>query len=497
MIMYICYLNTKVNALTKHKYESTLTPVRVPQASVDNHTYTYNKIGKLATINQDILDYELTYGVNEQRIEAIKKEYGQVVYTKQYINTASMEVKNGEELTYLYAEGQPFAIHKKTIEDEEEMYYLHLDHLGSIMSITNQSSSIVETRSYDAWGRPQDPNTWSYQLTPFGALNITDRGYTFHEHLIEFSLINMNGRMYDPVLGRVISPDNYIQAPDNTQSFNRYSYCFNNPLKYSDPSGDIVWTAVTGVVDFFATALFKGGLDPTSSNSRSTAWSNYDPTASWSNTNKAWKIDNGLYKTDPNKSFWGQSWELISRFTWQLPQTALGYGVSGIHNLLGGVKSVSYYGGATVVESYSERWGGITIGNYINGQRGIKADPNNWLFQHEYGHYIQSQAFGWFYFSKVGIPSLLSKDPHDLHPAEQDANTRALKYFNEHENGLRWDFDYNPIKGYNPILPFNHSQNQAALRNGKLSLSWYDFLLYPTGFVFSGLVNTLILNGRY
>lgn len=249
----LTYHNTKINAVTKHKYESSLTPVRVPQASVDEHTYTYNSIGKLATINQDVLDYELTYGVNEQRIEAVKKEYGQVVYTKQYINTADMEVKNGEELTYLYAEGQPFAIHKKTVDDEM-MYYLHLDHLGSIMSITDQSGIVVETRSYDAWGRPQDPNTWSYQLTPFGALNITDRGYTFHEHLIEFSLINMNGRMYDPVLGRVISPDNYIQAPDNTQSFNRYNYCFNNPLKYSDPSGDIIFTAITLIA-----APFTGG----------------------------------------------------------------------------------------------------------------------------------------------------------------------------------------------------------------------------------------------
>ncbi len=249
----LTYHNTKINAVTKHKYECSLTPVRVPQASVDNHLYTYNSIGKLATINQDVLDYELTYGVNEQRIEAVKKEYGQVVYTKQYINSASMEVKNGEELTYLYAEGQPFAIHKKTVDDEM-MYYLHLDHLGSIMSITDQSGSVIETRSYDAWGRPQNPNTWSYQLTPFGALNITDRGYTFHEHLIEFSLINMNGRMYDPVLGRVISPDNYIQAPDNTQSFNRYSYCWNNPLKYSDPSGDIIFTAITLIA-----APFTGG----------------------------------------------------------------------------------------------------------------------------------------------------------------------------------------------------------------------------------------------
>jgi hypothetical protein len=46
--------------------------------------------------------------------------------------------------------------------------------------------------------------------------------------------------MYDPVTRRVISPDNYIQAPDYTQSFNRYSYCWNNPLKYTDPDGNII-----------------------------------------------------------------------------------------------------------------------------------------------------------------------------------------------------------------------------------------------------------------
>ena len=57
--------------------------------------------------------------------------------------------------------------------------------------------------------------------------------------LSEFDIINMNGRLYDPVLGRFFSPDNYVQMPDNSQNFNRYSYCLNNPLKYADPSGDV------------------------------------------------------------------------------------------------------------------------------------------------------------------------------------------------------------------------------------------------------------------
>ena len=64
------------------------------------------------------------------------------------------------------------------------------------------------------------------------------RGYTMHEHLDEFGLINMNSRLYSPYLSRFLAPDPYIQDPTNSQNFNRYSYCLNNPLKYTDPSGE-------------------------------------------------------------------------------------------------------------------------------------------------------------------------------------------------------------------------------------------------------------------
>ena len=47
----------------------------------------------------------------------------------------------------------------------------------------------------------------------------------------------MNARLYDPVIARFFSPDNFVQIPEFTQSFNRYSYCLNNPLKYVDPTG--------------------------------------------------------------------------------------------------------------------------------------------------------------------------------------------------------------------------------------------------------------------
>jgi len=76
---------------------------------------------------------------------------------------------------------------------------------------------------------------WSFNDVPQAYL--FDRGYTGHEHLDAFSLINMNGRVYDPWLGRFISPDPFLQAPTNSQNYNRYSYALNNPFKYTDPTG--------------------------------------------------------------------------------------------------------------------------------------------------------------------------------------------------------------------------------------------------------------------
>jgi RHS repeat-associated protein len=73
-------------------------------------------------------------------------------------------------------------------------------------------------------------------------LDITPRGYTGHESVDHADIIHMNGRIYDSTLGRFLQADPLIQAPDNSQSYNRYAYVFNNPLKYTDPSGYSAWT---------------------------------------------------------------------------------------------------------------------------------------------------------------------------------------------------------------------------------------------------------------
>ncbi|PWL39603.1 hypothetical protein DKG77_01860 [Flagellimonas aquimarina] len=119
----------------------------------------------------------------------------------------------------------------------DEYHYLHRDYLGSILAITDADGDVKEERQFGAWGSV-DQFLDSGAGTTFDHTALLGRGYTGHEHFFEVGLIHMNGRMYDAQLGRFLSPDNYIQEPFNTQSYNRYGYAFNNPLSYVDPSGE-------------------------------------------------------------------------------------------------------------------------------------------------------------------------------------------------------------------------------------------------------------------
>ncbi|SEA66463.1 RHS repeat-associated core domain-containing protein [Segatella bryantii] len=133
-------------------------------------------------------------------------------------------------------------------------YLAFTDNLGSILCVMDENGTKVFDASYDAWGR---------QTVTLNTIGL-HRGYTGHEMLMEFDIINMNGRLYDPILGRFFSPDNYVQMPDNSQNFNRYSYCLNNPLKYTDPDGqwfgidDLLIAAAGFLTGYLSNAVSTG-----------------------------------------------------------------------------------------------------------------------------------------------------------------------------------------------------------------------------------------------
>ncbi|MEP0068936.1 RHS repeat-associated core domain-containing protein [Pyruvatibacter sp.] len=109
------------------------------------------------------------------------------------------------------------------------------DNLGSISLITDENGLEVERLSYDAWGERRHPSTGG--VLSLGQLPDLNRGFTKYEHLEEVSVIHMDGRVYDSVIGRFLSADPHVQKPQAAQNLNRYSYVLNNLLAYTDPDG--------------------------------------------------------------------------------------------------------------------------------------------------------------------------------------------------------------------------------------------------------------------
>ena len=140
----------------------------------------------------------------------------------------------------LYLGGDAYSAPAILISDGEtqKLYYLHRDYLGSIVMLTDEEGNIAERRHFDPWGQVLKVEDGAGNTLE--KLTLLDRGFTGHEHLQTVGLIHMNGRLYDPALHRFLQPDNFVQDPFNTQNFNRYGYCLNNPLVYVDENGEII-----------------------------------------------------------------------------------------------------------------------------------------------------------------------------------------------------------------------------------------------------------------
>ena len=380
------------------------------------------------------------------------------------------------QLDYIYAGDDIVAIHVRN-GSADSLYYVLTDHLGSWEKVMDENKNTVQQTHFDPWGNRMSYTAWSTPNTqvsfPFS------RGFTGHEHYDRFKIVNANARLYDPVIGRFFSPDPFVQTPDFTQSFNRYSYCMNNPVMYSDPNGEIFGTIfgfVSDLIDNVFVRTFTGEK-----------WD-------WTQTKNGWEIDKSIIYTDPNKSTGERIWEVISRLTWQLPQTLIGdLFVSGA-NALGYVNDITHGYGVTAVDM-GLKIGAVTIGYFTAGPEGYKADWRDHLFVHEYGHYIQSQWHGPLYLFSVGIPSGLSglidtkwhTKYHRTRWFEADASYKGMNYFDKYYGGGKEGyvvgnpdyFDKNSFsnKGFSPYINPRTNSHYQSTHSTSGKFHWTDFLI--------------------
>ena len=223
-------------------------PTNFPIADLN---VTYTDFKKIATLQEGNNYYTLSYGVDDQRRKSEYSVNGVLQQTRYYVGNYEEEVdKNGNVRKIHYLSGA-ILIQNNGMDS---LLYTYSDFQGTLLALLDVSGAVVEKYAFDPWGVRRNPADWSQN--DLRTKWIVNRGYTGHEHLDVFGIINMNGRVYDPLTAQFFSPDPYVQAPGNWLNYNRYGYCMGNPFKYTDPSGNFWWilagAVVGGVVNWAA-----------------------------------------------------------------------------------------------------------------------------------------------------------------------------------------------------------------------------------------------------
>lgn len=232
------YSNSKPHAVTGISGNMAC-PISSSQCDV-----TYNLRNRPSVIAENGYSITLDYDAAGMRRHSYFRHGNSNLKSRARISDVhEVEVAPGlnRRLDYIYAEGQLVAVHVKR-GSVDSLYYVMTDHLGSWNKVMDESKNIVQQTHFDPWGNRMSYTAWNTPQTQISFY--FDRGFTGHEHYNRFKIINANARLYDPVIGRFFSPDPFVQAPDFSQNFNRYSYCLNNPVMYSDPNGEFFWAPV-------------------------------------------------------------------------------------------------------------------------------------------------------------------------------------------------------------------------------------------------------------
>ncbi|MFL7011283.1 RHS repeat-associated core domain-containing protein [Enterovibrio norvegicus] len=237
---------TSANGLT-YQYDAVGNMVTAKKEGGEDATLEreleWNAFNKPTKITRNGQTVEFTYDANHSRyLKKTSAGINTFYFGKTYERVTDTNTGEVQHKHFVYADGKLIALNTQTRDSEDKLKdkqirYLHYDALQSVDMITDGYGVVVERRSYNVWGKQRKVIWQDDSPTHVEQAVITNRGYTGHEEIEEVGLIHMNGRVYDQELGRFISADPYVSAPYISNSFNRYAYVWNNPLKFIDPSG--------------------------------------------------------------------------------------------------------------------------------------------------------------------------------------------------------------------------------------------------------------------
>ncbi|SFX46676.1 RHS repeat-associated core domain-containing protein [Janthinobacterium lividum] len=183
-----------------------------------------------ASIAKGAENSTFAYGPNYQRARQSRSD-GTSIY---YAGAMEVEIKGGAATVKTYWP-QGLGVEIEVAGGAPTFNWTHLDRLGSVVAISDATGAMRERLAYDGWGKRRNLGG---EATPDSLDGVTDnRGFTGHEMLDRLDLVHMNGRVYDPQVARFMSADPIIQDLEHSQSYNRYTYVWNNPTNLTDPTG--------------------------------------------------------------------------------------------------------------------------------------------------------------------------------------------------------------------------------------------------------------------
>ena len=226
-------------------------------------TLAYTAFGKTASIKRDGRETAFVHAPDRTRFKRADTDTRGRTTTTLYLGNVERTTKPDGSLEVRRHVGGSLAVHTLHYDTAGQRKgaatrYLLRDHLGGVHALVDLDGPI-QAMAFGPWGQRRGAGDWTALSKPAQAsashTNITTRGFTAHEMLDAAGLVHMNGRLYDPELGRFLQADPFIQFLAHTQGHNRYSYVLNNPASLTDPSGYFVGGVAILAAQVLATHL--------------------------------------------------------------------------------------------------------------------------------------------------------------------------------------------------------------------------------------------------